>query len=68
MCHRNNRKELLGITNHSKETSSSKDALIDIGDSELLQLQDRIMDQQDQQLDSLAQVLGRQKKVIVFPD
>jgi hypothetical protein len=44
-------------------SSSSKDALIEMGDGELLQLQNRIIDQQDQQLDSLAQVLGRQKQV-----
>lgn len=58
----NDRVALLGKSDQS-ETTESKDALIEMGDGELLQLQDRIMDQQDQQLDSLAQVLGRQKKV-----
>ena len=59
----NDRVALLGKSDQY-EATESKDALIEMGDGELLQLQDRIMDQQDQQLDSLAQVLGRQKKVV----
>ena len=57
------RDALLGKESTDPSAPSSKDAQVDMGDGELLQLQDRIINQQDHQLDSLSQVLGRQKKV-----
>lgn len=55
--------DLIPQNNTTTTTSTDKDYLIDLPDSELVQLQDRILEQQDQQLDGLAQVLQRQKKV-----
>ncbi|KAJ3357444.1 hypothetical protein HDU91_005404, partial [Kappamyces sp. JEL0680] len=40
-----------------------KDTHIDLETGELVQLQERILQQQDNQLDSLAELLGRQKQV-----
>lgn len=54
------REALLGKDSTQDQSSTSNDSL---PDSELLQLQDRIVKQQDYQLDSLSQVLGRQKKI-----